>query len=58
MKGTESSGPQGAFWMGSIQAALWGFYGNRRMFLGVTCGGAVAHSLSLSGKWDLVPLPS
>lgn len=55
MKGTESNGPQGAFWMGSIQAAfartaLWGFYSNRLMFQGVTCGGAVAHNLPLSGK--------
>lgn len=33
MKGTESGGPQRAFWMGSIQTAfahpaLWGFQGN------------------------------
>lgn len=33
MKGTESGGPQRAFWMGAIQAAfahpaLWGFHGN------------------------------
>lgn len=63
MKGSENSRPQWAFWTESIQAsftplALWGFHGNRHMFPCVTCRGPILYSLSLSGKYDHVPLPS